>query len=681
MKNDTSLRRFPARARAAVAARLGPGMPAMRRSAGRERADFLPRGTSLLQGFDVFDTLITRCWWRPEDLFLRVGECLAEAGLTAEPPEAFAARRVAAEAALRAMPGVEEVTIAEIYAALAPDNAAAAAAIEQAVELEAIRPIAANAARLAACDRAVLISDTYLDAATVTGLLHRAGIMVPAAQVFASSDVRATKRSGRLFRHVADRLGVKPGQMAHRGDHPDSDLAVPHALGVRAELCRVGAPTRHETILHAAASGHPPMVRSALAGGARAARLSRDPATPHARVLWRVGANVAGPLLAGFVLWVLREARRAGLPRLHFVARDGQVLLRIAERLLPALGWDLDCRYLLGSRQAWNLPAMAEVDETALSWLLKEAWREPLAAVLARGELDAGRIAPALARCGLQAMDRPADMAALRALFREPEVIAALQASAAARREAALGYLSEAGLLEPAPLGIVDLGWHGTMQRALRRLLDLGGHAAPLTGFYLALRSQPEGMPPTALRAFLDAPGIVHRLNPVLLEAFCAADHGTVRRYLRQPDGSHGAELAPPDDAAMAWGVPMLQAGILAFAEELAAALRRSRGHDVDHWIVALRDAGLATYDDFRRLPTAEEAEAFGRFPHASGQAHLVQADTAPRISPVQRLRLGLGLRDAAYEGHWPEASVRRDGGRLADTLFLLKRVMRRDGG
>ncbi|WP_270936306.1 HAD family hydrolase, partial [Falsiroseomonas oryzae] len=626
-----------------------------------------------LHSFDVFDTLLTRCWWRPEDLFLRLGARLAEAGLLRAAPADFAARRIAAEAGLRARPGVEEVTLAEIHAELAgsfgwtAEQTAVAAALELDAEEEAIRPIAANARLLAGLQRqgadVALLSDTYLDRAALMRLLRRAGITVPEDRIFASSALGATKRSGRLFGLVAERLGVPPQRIAHRGDHPHSDLAVPRAAGLVAQRCLIGVPSRFEAVLHQATARQPEMLRSALAGAARAARLSVDPPTPHARALWSVGADVAGPLLAGFVLWVVLEARRAGLRRLHFVSRDGQILLRIAEMLLGRLGWGIECRYLLGSRQAWHLPAMERLDDAALDWLAKEAPGEPLRSVLARAELAPERIAGALARHGLDGLDAPAPTSRLIALLRDAEVDGALLEAAAERRRLALGYLRQEGLLDGGPAAMVDLGWHGRLQRSLRRLLELGatdGRTPPLTGFYLALRNRPEGFAAAEMRTFVDSPDFLHRMNPVLFEIFCAADHGTVRRYVARPDGGFAAELAESADRrALAWGLRTLQDGILAFAAELAEALRRSSGADAADWCEVLRAGGLAAYDAFRRDPSAEEAEAFGSFPHADGQAHEVWSDCAPRIGPAMRLRLGLGLGASGYAGHWPEASLR----------------------
>jgi FMN phosphatase YigB (HAD superfamily) len=651
-----------------------------------------PRSSAagVLHSFDVFDTLVTRLTWRPEDVFLLLGHRLREAGLWRGTAEEFAAARRAAEAALRAVPGTEEVDLRSIHDALAPDQGwdetarDRAMAMEVAAEADCIRPIAGNAARLAALQaggsEVALLSDTYLDRASLMQLLAAGGIAVPPERVFASAPLGASKRSGRLFQHVAAELRVAPGEIWHEGDHPHSDFACPRRLGIAATQWRDGAPTRHEATLHQAIPGHPPLLRSLLAGAARAARLSALPATAHDRTLWSTGATVAGPLLLGFVLWVLNQAREGGHRRIHFVARDGQVLKSMAEALAARLGWDITCSYLHGSRQAWHLPALEGMDETVLSWLADDAPQEPLRSILARADLSADALAAPLARHGLAgALDRPAPAGRLRAFLAEPAVEAALRAAGQRRRAAAIGYLRQEGVLGVPRALIVDLGWHGRLQRSLRRLAELEGGGTRIEGLYLALRSRPPGFSAEEMRGFIEDPCFLARMNPVLLEIFCAADHGTTRGYRALPDGRFAPVLAEAvDGRVLAWGLRSLQGGMLAFARDAAAAMTLQGAPAPEEWAGALRDAGIAAFDGFRRDPDEAEALAFGRFQHADGQSHDAWRDCAPRVGPVTRLRLALGLRVPGYAGHWPEASLRRDGGRLGEGLAALKRLRSR---
>ena len=124
--------------------------------------------------------------------------------------------------------------------------------------------------------------------------------------------------------------------------------------------------------------------------------------------------------------------------------------------------------------------------------------------------------------------------------------------------------------------------------------------------------------------------------------------------------------------------VDTAHAGQLAgLAVERAARMALAGEASPEAWVSPLRNGGIAAYDGFRREPDAAEAEAFGCFPHADGQSHDTWRDCAPRITRLQQLRLGLGLGDSSYGGHWPEASLRRSGGALADRLIDLKRMRR----
>ena len=76
-------------------------------------------------------------------------------------------------------------------------------------------------------------------------------------------------------------------------------------------------------------------VTSWLAGASRLARLEaaqRGVSAPQAEV----GSGVLGPLLVGFALWVVAQARQHGVRRLYYVARDGEVMLAVARHVIGA---------------------------------------------------------------------------------------------------------------------------------------------------------------------------------------------------------------------------------------------------------------------------------------------------------------------------------------------------------
>ena len=81
---------------------------------------------------------------------------------------------------------------------------------------------------------------------------------------------------------------------------------------------------------------------------------------------------VFGPVLCGFVIWVLKEAQRRGIRTLYFLSRDGWMMAEAAKRLCGALGVRMEIRYLYCSRLSLHR-SYAHIDmEKALRLLSDE---------------------------------------------------------------------------------------------------------------------------------------------------------------------------------------------------------------------------------------------------------------------------------------------------------------------
>jgi FMN phosphatase YigB (HAD superfamily) len=507
--------------------------------------------------FDVFDTLLVRVQARPGDLFLQLGAELASAGIQVPPPNAFVRLRQQTELTARRKAPSGEVTLDEIYATLAGalgwDDATRTQARQRELDLEArsLKAIPAMLARVNAArteaDEVWFLSDMYLPAAFIERVLRREGFFRDGDKLFVSGEWRASKARGDLFTKAREQVSQPITTWRHIGDNPHADELVPRGQGIATEICQDAALNRYEQI--ACGPCEHELWRSLVAGAMRRARLANPETDPPRRVIWDTGCDVVGPLLFGFVHWCLAQAVERGLSRLYFVARDGQLLHRIAERHAPAWGFDIECRYLHGSRQAWH-PAAAD--------------------------------------------------------------------GADGLRKLALGYLRQEGLLDAIPWAIVDIGWHGNLQRSLGRVL--GGSGAPplVTGFYFGLlpgASVPLGDTATGYWNQVPANGHgVRRLNHVLCEIFLSADHGSVLGY-REEAGRFVPQLREPrNERALGWGLAALQAAVLKFGEVFEEAMgAASLPHD---WLAATR----AVYLEFYRHPTRAEATTWGGIPFSDAQ-------------------------------------------------------------
>lgn len=584
--------------------------------------------------FDVFDTVLVRTFARPTHLFAALGQRLAEQSLTSLTPERFAHLRTQAETQARHRRADAEPSLTEIHDVLATHlgwNEAQRQLAEQAEialereSLTIVPPIRAwiEAAR-AAGKRLAFVSDMYLPGPVLRSLLDDHHLLQPADLVLVSCDYRVSKASGYLFDRLTDALALPPGAILHLGDHPQSDATVPQARGFNTlplTATRLGffeecfLAYQHDT---AGLSGR-------LAATARLARLTgptnREGAAP---ALHEIGTGLLGPWLTCFALWTFERARRAGIKRLYYVSRDGQVMrdiaLAVQARWAPAAG--IECRYLHGSRIAWHHAAMTELGDHQLRWLLTP---QPCvnAAILSRRlglSLEAlTRILAATPAASLLKHDswQESDIAIVNTVLREKSAEITARPEVAQRRAVARRYLEQEGLLDGTPWAVVELGWSGSMMVSLHEAL---GRPAHLQAYYLNLGLVCPDLPAAVrLDSFAINPHDVsghlcHGLRHAeMIEVLTAADHGTVLGYEEQA-GLVGPRLKT--DSPPIWPLPALAAlreGARQFVAHLPpdvlTQLAAQLAHDASARLIVHQL--LLVLADFMRTPPARLARAF----------------------------------------------------------------------
>jgi len=521
---------------------------------------------------DIFDTVLSRTLARPEDVHLLTGARALAAGLVGCEPAAFQEWRIEAERAARAnalAAGHDEPTLFEIYAHLAhcgvlADAAAATrlAAMEFAAERSVLRPVAAMRQLLAerpAGQALVFTSDTVLPGAWLSNLLAKFGFGDSPA-VFTSADTRRSKHTGRMYYHLAQALGCATAEILHLGDNPQTDVTNARAAGAQA--------------IHLPAPRRPPEQASvatrhwfARVLDSRRRTLPPDPGLHRFATL----------LLVGFTLFTLAEARRRGIRRVYYLARDGYLPIAIARRIIARRGWDIEVSYLYGSRQSLVVPAMAG-DLPALARRVADSMLDQkLGRMLELIGIDEARTGAMLRELGIDP-ERPYQgaegLATVERLFAaQAEIIGARLAEL---RQNALDYLAQEGFLGPGKRLVVDVGWRGSTQVALAALTGLP--ADDIIGCYMGLFAdalRPELHPGNAA-GYLFTFGHprqrydLAREGYALFELFCSAPQATVARYEHQSGRMIPVEAdeAEPGGSVRRAALREIEAGVLA---EMAA--------------------------------------------------------------------------------------------------------------
>ncbi len=316
--------------------------------------------------FDIFDTLICRPFFYPSDLFELLGEIIAK---DMKVFINFSKLRLRSEESARAKITIshksyQDVTLDEIYdefELLTGLEHNICSKIKQTeVELELKYCVRRNTAfdlyqlALAKGKKVIFTSDMYLPIEVIEKILNRNGYDKFEA-IFLSSEVRLTKSTGSLYKHILNRLKISKDKIMHIGDNNDSDVNIPQSLGI--ESIHFVAPREIIKCNSAGIYGGNYFNKSFFSEyecrnscalnflgirtmlGMIANKFYDNPFVNYQKYSdFNADPNVIGYAalgmhMVGLAQWLHKESRTRG--KIHFIARDGYLLKQIYEVLYP----------------------------------------------------------------------------------------------------------------------------------------------------------------------------------------------------------------------------------------------------------------------------------------------------------------------------------------------------------
>lgn len=284
---------------------------------------------------------------------------------------------------------------------------------------------------------------------------------------------------------------VSPGRLNHMGDNRESDFLVPLKLGIIANHYSGATFTELEKRL-LLTSQNDPLALMPLVCAMREYR-----GAPSSGLNQLVG-RFLGPVLVLLAQWVLQSAAKNGTKRLYFFSRDCQALSKVSA-MLSKKSFGIECCYLLVSRQALFLPSASDCNPASMPWLFRAIEKPTLESILAKLELNTKewieRFHSLHQGAGASySLASREDKDKFWSILQEPDVRSVILEKIDARRTSALHYFGEQGIFEHDHVNVVDLGWHGTCQTALKKIIEASGKNITVSGFYLGRLSY-EGLP------------------------------------------------------------------------------------------------------------------------------------------------------------------------------------------
>lgn len=617
-----------------------PGLPfkrPLRVEAGKRCSPELDWGSFDLLSLDVFDTCLRRLTGVPVTIFrmlerewsLREGRYSGFA-LERQEAEKRARDRVFAEGER------EDIELDVIYDELAEvygwslEERIARMEREIALEVAILQPERVMADLVEEAQRrncpVIYISDMYLPAETLAGILRQKGFAVAEGSVFTSGTSRLTKGSGAMFRHV---LEAFPGKrICHIGDHPLSDQEVPRRMGLACPGW-IPAPRFSEDGL------------SELMYGLASSVQGVD--------FWtRIGYTVTGPLVAAWMLDLARRLESDRVDALAFLTRDGYFPEKAFAAFASELGLPQQGFTCYGSRATLGLSSMTEIEATDWDFLLKPAPGMEVRDFFLRAGVPESSFQPVCHRFGIDPHERvchhrgfhdPAFKDRLYNVFLE--LMDEVYAHRDALRERVLDYLRGKGFGEKR-IGIVDTGWNGSSLACLRRLFP---GKDSLAGYYWALWPERQAaLQPNCVSHFISGPAAAAEEHLVrggtgLLEFLLGSPFPSVVDLGKREDIWLPVYLNPEGlGAFMRTAYEKVEAGFDAFILDFLAAgglYAEGNGRDFLH----------PRLEKLVFSPDREERSRLGRLSHTEGWGLHRPLTLLPSMDDLK----DPGQRDLAY--------------------------------
>lgn len=301
--------------------------------------------------FDIFDTLIKRNCNKPRDIFKFVEKIYYKN--SGEKIFDFYNKRIAAEQKARSEINCEDVSLDDIYKCL-PYDENKCNKLKQ-IEIECELQLCQKNLKL--CDiynyckasgkKIICISDMYLSEKVLNEMLEKNGYNVD--KIYVSSEYKATKLSGNLFKIAIKETKSNKEKFVHIGDSWKADFLSPFRLGIKSHhIKKVQKNCKYLKFNKKNAE----IIQGNLNVNLLSSFINNN-TIELKNDYEKLGFEVIGPFCLMFATWIKNCAKKNGINNLLFCARDMKMIHEIYSMFY---GDDIKSSYFYVSRKSTYLP-------------------------------------------------------------------------------------------------------------------------------------------------------------------------------------------------------------------------------------------------------------------------------------------------------------------------------------
>lgn len=373
----------------------------------------------------------------------------------------------------------------------------------------------------------IIISDFYMGAEALSEILSYCDINIGKTNVFVSSDVGLRKDTGNLYKYVINKLNLSSNAILMLGDNSKVDVEIPSDMGISC-IHKVYQKKKVQPILSKKA-----LLKQIL------------------KNINQKGESLNGysSLLCLIASRLYRTLRNNSVKQVFFLSREGQLLKQVFD-LYQDMFVPIDLRiesfYFYASRRATLVAGLDSIQNERFLSITNGGKRYTITEILSFIGMDKDIITNLLDNCGIDGNETISNNEVNENLFaklsRSNLFISEYDKLRLNQKEMFLDYLNSFRCDLNTGFHIVDIGWRGTIQDNIRKILPSD---IIIDGYYIGIFDDEKGVnkcdiseiskkTPVIFSSY-NKNGMYHITvkNRMFWETLFTANHGPVNGYQR----------------------------------------------------------------------------------------------------------------------------------------------------
>jgi FMN phosphatase YigB (HAD superfamily) len=390
-------------------------------------------------------------------------------------------------------------------------------------------------------EKKIFLSDFYMNSRMLERLLDAKGFSFLNGGV-SSCDLKINKRSGNLFKYIHSSYNVVPGEHFHAGDNQWSDVDCPSAIGVNSVLYKPEKQHAEreyfESLFDSRSKLFSEMMRAINAVEPSSGGLDSSQKIES----FKLGLSMA-PLFVGFLFYVIDGAITDNVDKICYLTREGEFFKKIHDQLYSDgskyFGHKVPPSELLEvSRLSTFLPSLKNTSPEEFARMWRVHGQQSIEGFFITLGFQVDKFQSLLDSYKIEKSEiivaPTADMRFV-GLIESDEFRSIIDSRLVEQRDILKKYLAQKNLIQGMRVGLVDVGWRGSIQDNLASIFECNN----FYGYYLGLKNFVERQPVNAHKSawLIDESNNFDLVKAKCLEAFaviemlCNSRSGSVADY------------------------------------------------------------------------------------------------------------------------------------------------------